>query len=97
MSVHGGVPLPGGVLHPGGFSILGGVLHPGGEVPPSRGGSPSGQCAGGTHPTGIHSCSVCVHAFLNNDNYLVCLLLYLSRSVNLGLFRTKEISVNTQI
>ena len=58
LSVHRG----GGVLHPGGgFSIGGGspsrggspsgggVLHPGG-------GSPSGQCAGGTHPTGMHSC-----------------------------------------
>ena len=34
-------PQGGGGLHPGGFSI---------------GGAPSGQCAGGTHPTGMHSC-----------------------------------------
>ena len=31
------------------MSVHRGVLHPGG-------GSPSGQCAGGTHPTGMHSC-----------------------------------------
>ena len=40
-SPSGGVLHPGGVLHLGGFSIWGG--------------SPSGQCAGGTHPTGMHS------------------------------------------
>ena len=47
-SIPGGSPS-GGVLHPGGVLHLGGVLHPGG-------GSPSGQYAGGTHPTGMHSC-----------------------------------------
>ena len=40
----------GGVLHPGGSPSVGGFSICGG------GGSPSGQCAGGTHPTGMHSC-----------------------------------------
>ena len=50
-SIWGGSPSRGGSLSQGGFSIGGrGVLHRG------EGGSPSGQCAGGTHPTGMHSC-----------------------------------------
>ena len=43
-SIWGGSPSRGGSPSQGGFSIGG------------RGGSPSGQCAGGTHPTGMHSC-----------------------------------------
>ena len=52
-SIWGGFSIQGGSPS-GGFSIRGaspsrGGFHPGG-------GSPSGQCAGGTHPTGMYSC-----------------------------------------
>ena len=67
VSVQGGGLHPGGggfSIQEGGFSIRGGgVLHPGGvllrggfSIPGGVGGSPSGQCAGGTHSTGMHSC-----------------------------------------
>ena len=66
----GGVPAPGGLL-PEGCLVLGGAcsqgvpaprgLLPGGGVPGPRGGAcwrPPGMAtaAGGTHPTGMHSC-----------------------------------------
>ena len=68
-SIWGGSPS-GGVLHPGGFSIQeggfsiqeggfsiqGGSPSGGFSIRGGLGGSPSGQCAGGTHPTGMHSC-----------------------------------------
>ena len=64
-SPSGGLLHPRGALHLGGFSIWGGspswgvfsiwgVLHPGGVL--HRGGSPSDQCAGGMHHSGMHSC-----------------------------------------
>ena len=63
-SAYRGVQHPAGIciqggLHPGGLHRGGGDLHPGGGV----GQTPSdttgyGQRAGGTHPTGMHSCSL---------------------------------------
>ena len=46
----GGVSAPGGCLLPGGVPAPGGV--PGGDPPPPR----TATAAGGTHPTGMHSC-----------------------------------------
>ena len=48
-----GVCLQGG-LHPGG-SAFGGGLHPKGEDP-TKDTTGYGKQAGGTHPTGMHSC-----------------------------------------
>ena len=52
--VTGGVPVPGGVPGPGGWSGPGGVPGPkrGAWWRPPR----TASVAGGTHPTGMHSC-----------------------------------------
>ena len=48
-----GVPGPGGGLLPGGLPGPGGVSAPGGMP---GGDPPTATAAGGTHPTGMHSC-----------------------------------------
>ena len=55
VSAPGGGVCSQGVSAPGGVSALGGVCSRGGQVP---GGDPPGTAtaAGGTHPTGMHSC-----------------------------------------
>ena len=63
-SVHRGVPGPKGVSATGGVCSWGGLvpggggLLPGGSGPGVPGGDPPGTAtaAGGTHPTGMHSC-----------------------------------------
>ena len=65
MSIHGGVPGPGGCLLRGG-AWSGGGLVPGGCLVTGKGVPAPGGClvetpqtataAGGTHPTGMHSC-----------------------------------------
>ena len=50
MSVHGGVLAPGGVSAPGGVGP-GGIRGCLVETPPR-----TATAAGGTHPTGMHSC-----------------------------------------
>ena len=56
-----GLPGPGGVPGPGGL-LLGGVPGPGGAWSRGAGGDPpppgTATAAGGTHPTGMHSCSL---------------------------------------
>ena len=69
MSVHrGGGSAPRGVPHPGGGAWSGGVLGPRGVPAPARGVWSRGSlvetpwtatAAGGTHPTGMHSCWYC--------------------------------------
>ena len=58
MSVRRGVPSPGGAWSQEGSGLGGGLLREGGSGP---GGVPGGDppmatAAGGTHPTGMHSC-----------------------------------------
>ena len=68
-SVHGGVPAPGGVRSSGvAWSRgKGGASAPGGLVETPR----TATAAGGTHPTGMHSCLLCVLYFREDfDRYL---------------------------
>ena len=59
----GWVPAPGGLPAPGGSLLWGGLIPgryllpgaPGGETPPPL---RTATAAGGTHPTGVHSCLV---------------------------------------
>ena len=53
-----GVPPPGGGLLPGDVCSHGGLL-PGGWVGLLPGVPAPGGSAGGTHPTGMHSCRIC--------------------------------------
>ena len=50
----------GGDLHPGDVCIRGG-LHPGGMGRPPLNTTGYGQRAGGSHPTGMHSCCICTY------------------------------------
>ena len=85
-SIPGGSPSQ-GVLHRGGSPSGGGALHPGGTLhPEGGGGSPSGQCAGGMHPTGMHSCS---NMFLRSSTLLVSVNVFLSFHV-FHLFQKKS-------
>ena len=59
----GGCLVRGGCLLSGGVPGTGGVSAPGG-VP--SGDPPTATAAGGTHPTGIHSCLHFVHNQLNH-------------------------------
>ena len=70
--------LPGGSLPMGGLPSWclpwGGALHPGGSASsrswadPSQSGTTGyGQCAGGTHPTGMHSCFIFFWEFYGNE------------------------------
>ena len=61
----GGVPGPGGVWHGGGFLYSWGFWSqgvPGGDPPP-----PTATAAGGTHPTGMHSCLTKIYGKLHEN------------------------------
>ena len=67
MRGEGGVHGKGGVPGKGGSCVVKGVH--GMHAPPLR--DTAGQCAGGTHPTGMHSCSFFVRCKLP---FLFCLI-----------------------
>ena len=54
--VHGqGACVAGEVVHGGGPCMAGGCVWPGGAC---MAGDMAGQCTGGMHPTGMHSCLI---------------------------------------
>ena len=61
-SVHRGCLVPGGVCSRGECLVPGGCLAPEGVPGPGTGGDPpeTATAAGGTHPTGMHSCYKCI-------------------------------------
>ena len=63
------MPGPGGVPGPGEDAWSGGCLVPGGGDPPE-----TATAAGGTHPTGMHSCLT----FCFEENDKKCMNLFLS-------------------